>query len=166
MSLIEAHADELAKEAVDDLATNPHTSSFHASLAELEARVFATYHNLGKWIGNPSREAVAAEYESWGALRFNQGIPLSEIVYALNRLKHHLRRFVRDHGLVEFSGDRVAYADLVGVQLYSIQELNYMVDEFFDRAMYHLAVGYEREAQRQRNRDSRGFGGRPEHEAA
>jgi hypothetical protein len=110
--------------------------------------VFATYHNLGKWIGDPSDDAVRTEYESWGAKRFRQGIPLSEIVYALILVKHHLRRFVRNHGLVEPSSDRVVSGDLIGVQLYGIQELNYMVGEFFDRAMYHLARGYEDAANR------------------
>jgi len=152
MALIEAHADALTQDALNDLLTNAHTPSFHKSLEELAERVYATYHNVGTWIGNPNEEAVAAEYETWGALRFRQGIPLSEIVYALNRLKYHLSRFVRDYGLVDFSGDRVPGGDLIGVQLYSIQELNYMVGEFFDRAMYYLARGYEKEAQRQTNR--------------
>jgi hypothetical protein len=149
IELIETHADALTKEALKDLATNARTPSFHLVPSdELEARVFATYHNLGRWISAPNDDAVQAEYESWGAKRLRQGIPLSEIVYALILIKHHLRRFVRDHGVVEFSGDRVAGADLVGVQLHGIQELNYMVGEFFDRAMYYLARGYEAEAAR------------------
>jgi hypothetical protein len=149
IELIETHAVGLTKDALNDIATNPRTRSFHLVLrAELEARVFATYHNLGKWIGDPRDDAVRADYESWGAKRFREGIPLSEIVYALILIKHHLRRFVRNHGLVEFSGDRVLAADLIGVQLHGIQELNYMVGEFFDRAMYHLARGFEEEAKR------------------
>lgn len=147
IELIGTHADGLARDALKDLATNPRTPSFHRVPAdELRARVFATYHNLSTWIGQPSDEAVRAEYSSWGAKRFRQGIPLSEIVYALILLKHHLRRFVRDHGLVEFSGDRVVPGDLIGVQLHGIQELNELVGEFFDRAMYYLAKGYESEA--------------------
>jgi hypothetical protein len=31
----------------------------------------------------------------------------------------------------------------IPVELYGIQELNYMVGEFFDRALYHLIGGYE-----------------------
>jgi len=149
IELIETHADALTQEALKDFATNPRTPSFGlVARNELEARVFAMYHNLGKWITNQSEDAVRAEYESWGAKRFRQGIPLSEIVYALILVKHHLRRFVRDHGLVEFSGDRVVGGDMIGVQLYAIQDLNYMVGDFFDRAMYYLARGYELEAKR------------------
>jgi hypothetical protein len=57
--------------------------------------------------------------------------------------KKHLRKFIREHGLVEFSGDRVTPNELVPVELYAIQELNYLVGDFFDKALYHLVRGYE-----------------------
>jgi hypothetical protein len=47
--------------------------------------------------------------------------------------KKHLSKFIREHGLVEFSGDRVTPQELIPVELYSIQELHYLVGEFFDR---------------------------------
>lgn len=146
LELIETHADGLTQEALKDLSSNPRTPSFRrVATNELQARVFAAYHNLGKWITDRSEDAVRMEYERWGATRRREGIPLSEIVYALIIIKHHLRRYVRDHALVDFSGDRVIPGDLIGVQLYSIQELNDTVELFFDRAMYHLARGYEAE---------------------
>jgi len=149
IELIETHAEGLTQDVLKDLATNARTPSFSlVPRGELEARVFATYHNLGKWITDRSDDAIRAEYESWGARRFRQGIPLSEIVSALILVKHHLRRFVRDHGLVDFSGDRVVGGDMIGVHLYAIQDLNYMVGDFFDRAVYYLALGYEDEAKR------------------
>jgi hypothetical protein len=110
---------------------------------ELESRISALYRNLGNWIGDPSDDAVRAEYEEWGGRRFREGVPLSEIVYALILTKHHLRRFVRDHGLVEAAPDRVDWGEVLPVHLYGIQELNAMVGEFFDRALYYLARGYE-----------------------
>ena len=81
-----------------------------------------------------------------GRARFRDGVPVSELVYALVITKHHLRRYIRDHGLVDFVGDRIAAQELLPVELHSIQELNYQVGEFFDRALYHLARGYEAEA--------------------
>jgi hypothetical protein len=73
-------------------------------------------------------------------------VPISEIVYVLLLTKQHLRRYIRDHGLVDFEGDRMMPDELLPLELHSIQELNYQVGEFFDRALYHLARGYEAEA--------------------
>jgi hypothetical protein len=144
MEFIESHATTLINEAMQDVVTNERTSSFRLiPPAELEQRIAALYLNLGKWIGNPQDDAIRKEYEEWGRARFRQGIPLSEIVYCLILAKAHLRRFIREHGLLAFSGDRVTPDELVPVQLYGIQELNYMVGEFFDRALYYLTRGYE-----------------------
>jgi len=144
MQLIETHAGALTKEAVADLVTNERTRAFRTvRRSELEARVEALYVNLGQWIGNPKDDAVREEYEEWGKTRFRQGIPLSEVIYSLIVAKSHLRRYVRENGLADFSGDRVVPAELLPVQLHSIQELNYMIGEFFDLALYHLTRGYE-----------------------
>jgi hypothetical protein len=81
-----------------------------------------------------------------GASRFREGVPISELIYAVILTKRHLRRYIREHGVEDFAGDLVAPAELLPVALYSVQELNYQVGEFFDRALYHLARGYEAEA--------------------
>ena len=148
IQLIETHSEALTREALQDIATNPRTPSFRIiPRAELESRTDGLYRNLGAWIGDPRDDAVRAEYEEWGRRRFRQGIPLSQIIYALILIKHHLRRYIRDHGLVEFSGDPVLPGEFLPVHLYGVQELNYTVGEFFDRALYYLARGYEAEAQ-------------------
>ena len=151
MEFIQTHATSLISEAIEDVLTNDRTTSFRKiPRAELEQRIAALYLNLGKWIGDPQEDAVQKEYEGWGGKRFQQGIPLNEIVYCLILAKAHLRRFIREHGLIAFSGDRVTPDELVPVQLYGIQELNYMVGEFFDRALYHLTRGYEAAAKTRR----------------
>ena len=142
--LIESQADGLTRQALHDLTTNPRLPAFHAvPRDELEARLSALYHNLGAWIGAADDDAVRREYEDWGGRRVREGVPISQIVFALIVTKHHLRRFIREHGLVDASTDRVDWGELLPVQLQGIQELNDMVDEFFDRAMYYLASGYE-----------------------
>lgn len=148
IQLIETQSEALTREVLQDLATNPRTRSFRmVPRAELESRTGSLYRNLGRWIGDPRDDAVQAEYEDWGRKRFRQGIPLSEIVYALILMKHRLRRYIRDHGLVESSADPAVPGEFLAVHLHGLQELNYMVGEFFDRALYHLARGYEAEAQ-------------------
>jgi len=148
IQLIETHFEGLTREVLQDIATNPRTRSFQmVPRAELESRTSSLYRNLGAWIGDPQDDAVRAEYEEWGRRRFRQRIPLSEIVYALLLVKHHLRRYIRDHGLVEFSADSAVSGEFLPVHLHGMQELNYMVGEFFDRALYYLTRGYEAEAE-------------------
>ena len=145
--LIQAHASPLTHDVVTDLMTNPRTPTFRRlDPADVETRVSKLFYNLGKWIGDPDENPVRAEYEEMGRSRFRDGVPVSELVYALLITKHHMRRYIREHGLVDFAGDRIAAQELLPVELYSIQELNYQVGDFFDRALYHLARGYEREA--------------------
>jgi hypothetical protein len=145
--LIEDHADGLTRETLQDVVTNPLTPSFRkVPPDELVERVGVLYRNLGNWIGDPKDDAVRAAYEDWGRRRFRQGIPVSEMVYTMIIVKHHLRRYIRDHGLVEFSGDHVAPGEFLPVQMHGVQELNSMIGEFFDRALYYLARGYEEEA--------------------
>ena len=151
IQLIETHAAPLTREALQDIMTNPRTRAFQrVHRDELEARISVLYRNLGNWIGDRSDAAIRAEYEQWGARRFREGIPLGEIIFALIVTKHHLRRFVRDHGLVEGAPDRVDWGEVLPVHLYGIQELNAMVGEFFDRALYYLARGYEAAAASER----------------
>jgi hypothetical protein len=147
IELIQAHAESLARDVMKDYATNPRTRHWNVVPGgELEQRVVSTYKNLGNWIGDPREEAVQAEYEEWGRKRYRNGIPLSEVVYAVILLKHHLRKYIREHGLVEHSRNRQTSEEILPVHLYGIQELNYLVGDFFDKALYHLARGYEMEA--------------------
>jgi hypothetical protein len=145
--LIQSHAGALTRETLQDLTTNDRTPSFRRLRpAELESRVALLFNNLARWIGDPSDAAVRNEYEDMGRTRFREGVPVSELVYAIILTKKHLRRYIREHGLVDFAGDRLTPDELLPVELHSIQELNYQVGEFFDRALYYLARGYEEEA--------------------
>lgn len=144
IQLIENHSESLAREAMQDILTNEHTASIRiVPKAALEPRIAALYQNLGKWIGDPKENEICQEYELWGRSRFRQEIPFSEIVYVLILTKKHLRKFIREHGLVTFSGDQVTPDEFIPVELYAIQELNYLVGDFFDRALYYLVRGYE-----------------------
>jgi hypothetical protein len=147
IKLIETHADSLTQEVVQDVQTNEHTRS-HARIPteELSFRVLTLYRNLGNWIGDPKDDAIRHEYEEWGKTRCQQGIPTSEIAFCLILIKKHLRSYIREHAAVVFSGDRLVPGEMVPLELYSIQELNYVVGDFFDRALWYLLRGYEFQA--------------------
>jgi hypothetical protein len=124
--------------------TNERTPAFRGlNAGDVETRAAAVFYGLGKWLDDGDELAVRDEYEEMGRTRFRQGVPVSELVYALVITKAHLRRYIREHGLVDFAGDRVAPQELLPLELHSIQDFNYRVGEFFDRALYHVARGYE-----------------------
>ena len=102
VELVEIHASRLSADVAQDLATNARTRGFHkVPRADLEARVFRLFHHLGDWISDRRSEKVKVEFADWGVRRFDQEIPLSEIVYAIIVLKQHLSRYIGDNGLVD-----------------------------------------------------------------
>ena len=144
LQLVHSHAGTLSREVMDDLMTNERTPAFRRlNAADVETRVSAVFYGLSKWLDDADDDAVRNEYEEMGRTRFRQGVPVSELIYALVVTKSHLRGYIREHGLVDFAGDRVAPQELLPLELHSIQDFNYRVGEFFDRALYHLARGYE-----------------------
>jgi hypothetical protein len=147
VELIEIHARRLTSDVAQDLITNERTRGFRAVRYEdLEHRIFQLLNHLGNWIGNPRGEKVHTEFADWGHRRFDQGIPLSELIYAVIVIKQHLRRYIADNGLVDAAFPRVDSDYVLPMHLHSLQELNARVGQFFDEALYHLACGYEERA--------------------
>ena len=144
IELIENHAANLAQDITHDLTTSTRTRAFrNVRSDELQLRISELLLHLGNWIGEPRSERVETEFGDWGRRRFGQGIPLSEIVYAVIILKQHLRRYIRDNGLVDTVFPRVEGDYVLPMHLQSLQELNATVGTFFDEALYHLTRGYE-----------------------
>ena len=149
IDLIEVHAIPLSREVAQELHTNERTRGFRAVKREdLEHRVSSLLNHLGDWLGSPNAEEVRAEFATWGQRRFDQQIPLSEILFALIILKQHLRRYIRDNGLLDAAFPRVEQDYVLPMHMYSLQELNFTVGVFFDEAFYNLTRGYEGAAKR------------------
>jgi hypothetical protein len=147
IELIHIHAGRLADDVAADLRSNQRTPAFRAvALADLSQRVAQIFNHLGNWIGEPGSQAVKAEFADWGGRRFGQGIPISQIVQAIIVIKAHLRRYIRDHGLVDSAFPRVEADYILPMHLHSLQQLNEQVGAFFDEALFQLALGYERAA--------------------
>jgi hypothetical protein len=133
IQMIQDHAEDLTRELLQDLASNPRTPAYHKlAQDELHQRVYDVYHNLGRWLGDKSDESVEARYSGVGRTRAAEGVPLSEVVYALILIKEHLRGYIRRAGLVDSA-----------VQLYTEEELQLMIGHFFDKALYYTVKGFE-----------------------
>jgi hypothetical protein len=136
IKMIEDHAEQLTRGVLQDLQSNARTPAYHRlSREELHQRVFDVYSHLGQWLDHKTEDRIAASYGDLGQRRHAEGIPISEVVYALLLLKHHLREYILTSGT----------ADSL-VELYQEEGLHLLIDNFFDKAVYFALKGYEEAA--------------------
>ncbi|MBZ5564353.1 MAG: hypothetical protein LAP13_18280 [Acidobacteriia bacterium] len=134
VALIEDHADELTHGLIEDLHTNPRTPEYHKlPRSVIHRRMYEIYHNLGEWLGHENDAIIEAHYTGLARARITDRIPLSEVICALILTKNHLREYIRTAGLANSA-----------IELYQQQELNRLVGNFFDKAIYFTAREYER----------------------
>ncbi len=135
VDMIESHADELTRGWLKEVQRHEATPGYHSlPEATLYKRAYDVYANLGRWVGSERRhEEVERAYTALGRDRFREGLPLSEVIEALNLTKYQLWAYIRDYGLLDSA-----------LQLYQALELYNSVVLFFDRAAYYIILGYER----------------------
>jgi hypothetical protein len=99
--------------------------------AELRGRAREILLNLGHWMVS-KEEDPSARYESLGRHRFHEGIPLHEVVHALQLIRECMVDYVRDQGM-----------GVTPLDLYAEEELEHGADRVFDRIIYCFVRGYE-----------------------
>ena len=138
--LIEKHAREIADNLVSTLRTSERVSAYRKLREEeLRTATLELYAHLGEWLLNKSASDVERYFTAVGARRAAQGIPSSQMAWALFMSKAQLWSFI--YG--ESAADRV-------LELYSELELLSVLDGFFDRAVYYALIGYEESARVER----------------
>src|SRR5271157_5984526 len=136
VQMIEDHAEELTRELIKDLQTNPRTPHYHhLTYEELHYRTFSVYRNLGHWVSQRNEEPIAANYADLAIRRYAEGVPLEEIIFALISTKNHLYTFVQTTGLMDSA-----------VELHQERELRRLIGNFYDKAFYYTVSAYERKA--------------------
>lgn len=131
--LIETHADALASGLLHKVQQSRQTEDYgKVPPEELKQRVREIYTHLGEWLLDKSEADIEQRYTQIGARRAEQGVPLSQLIWAIMLTKHNLWGFILD----ESAPDRVA-------EIFGKQELLQLLDHFFDRAIHSAAVGYE-----------------------
>ena len=131
--LIEEHADHLAAGLLKKWKETEACSELLALVPaqELEHRAHEIYRNVADWLLNKKEWEIQERYIGLGARRAHQGVPYSQMLYAIQSIKEHLWDFMRQEGLLEPT-------ELIGEF-----EFLYALEKFFDRAAYFASVGYE-----------------------
>jgi hypothetical protein len=137
--LIETHWDDVITRVIDQIRREPQMSHMR-SLAEGELREWGQglLQNLGHWLQACNEADLAHKYEHYGALRFEQDIPLHESVRAQCILREKMLDFVEDHMFSKAS------MDMYNLELYEREELERRLGRFFDVLTIHFVHGYER----------------------
>jgi hypothetical protein len=132
--LIETHADKLADSALKLLQESEKTRGFANADSEADFRkaVFEIYTHLGEWVMGKSEEDIARRYTEIGRKRASQGVLLSELNWAIVIAREALWEFLKAEDNLERPTE--VFGELKLLQL---------LEQFFDRAIYYAAVGYE-----------------------
>ena len=130
---IEDHADQLASVVIRRLQADENLIGYH-SLSEIELydRVWTVCKHLGEWLTEKTEDPLRERYEALGRQRCREGIPLHEVVLALQVTKDAILSFAHSEG----------FSDTI-LELYGREELELRVSHFFDRCIYYLVRGYQ-----------------------
>ncbi len=136
--LIEKNSEQLSRELSEKVWNSPRCSDLHkVPPDELRARTREIYQNLNNWLMDMTEAEIERRYTELGARRAGQGVAYSHFLWAITATKEHMCAFVQREGLSESA-----------MELHGELELMHLLNQFFDRALYFTAVGYEHERTR------------------
>jgi len=133
--LVEDNAEALTKEWIKEIKSNPSTKGYRKlDEAILGVRVFDVYRRLGEWIMNaePNDPKTAEHFLKLGRERAGENLKTSEVIYALILARVVLWRHIVSQGVITSSLD-----------LHQSLQFYQHVNNFFDKATYFVAVGFE-----------------------
>lgn len=134
LRLVETHSEELAVRLLGKTLSSPQLSAYqNVPPAELKQRVYEIYRHLAEWLLGKSELDIENRYLEVGARRAQQGVPLSQLIWAIVLTKNNLWEFMKQETVL----DRP-------VEVFGELEVEQLLDHFFDRAIYYAAMGHER----------------------
>ncbi len=129
---IHESANRLTNDLIERLQTDSRSTAYRTLPREqLIALKDDFYQHLGSWLSTRSKSAVKTRYLRLGRERYLEGIPLSELIFALSVTKSMLVDFIR-HRMTGRAEELHLEYDLV-----------ISIGEFFDEAVYFASVGYD-----------------------
>jgi hypothetical protein len=144
VQLIENHSDRLAETMLMRLQNCEKCATFkQVPREEFRQRVYEIYDHLGEWLLSKQEADVARRYVEIGMRRERQGVLLSELMYAIILTREHLWDFLKHEAIIE--KPKEVFGELAMMEL---------LEQFFDRAMYYAAQGYEKSKAAQRKREA------------
>jgi hypothetical protein len=134
LRLVETHSDALAAGLLERTSHSPLLPDYaHVPPEELRERVHEIYQHLAEWLLGKGDVDVEQRYLEIGAKRAEQDVALSQLIWAIILTKKNLWDFLKQEAVL----DRP-------VEIAGELEVEELLDQFFDHAIFYAAVGYER----------------------
>lgn len=131
--LIETHSQALATCLIDRVQASEATPDYkNVPKEDLKDRVYEIYRHLGDWLLTKDELDLERRYLRVGADRAKQQVPFSQVAWVIVLVKDNLWEFMKK----EASEERP-------VEVFGELEMLQLLDNFFDRAVYYAALGYE-----------------------
>jgi hypothetical protein len=131
--LIENHSDELVEDLLQAVAHSARTRDLRkVPPEELRGRLHELLRHLSEWLLTKTDRDIEKRYVELGVRRAHQGVALADFCWALVMIKENIWHFLNAQAFAHNP-----------VELYGEMEFLRLLDQFFDRALYHVARGYE-----------------------
>jgi hypothetical protein len=134
---MKGNAERMSEEVMQKIRNSERCSQLVLAVpAEQQKRsTLDIYRDLTAWLGTESDKTIEQRYGSLGMLRAQQGVPFSNLYWAICIAHEHLWGYMQQECLldepVEFWGGVILLRSLT---------------QFFDRALYFALLGYEKVA--------------------
>ncbi len=146
VKIIETHSEGLAKSLHEKIVSSDKTRDYvKVPAEELTRVVYEMYRNLGEWLLGKTELDIEKRYTAIGARRAEQDVPLSQVVWTIMLVKENMLEYLGKRDVMERP------AEILGEL-----EILQLLEQFFDRAVYYAALGYERSRAAQPHRQARG----------
>lgn len=134
VKLIEVHSEGLAAALREKIEKCDRCGAYkNVPPEELTHVVYEMYRNLGEWLLGKTEADIEHRYTAIGAKRAQQDVPLSQVLWVISVVKENLWDYLKKEDVLERPAE-----------IFGELEMLQLLEQFFDRAMYYAAVGYER----------------------
>ena len=131
--LIELHSEGLAQSLRKKMDACHRCPDYkNVPEEELTRLVYEMYQHMGAWLLGKTEAEIEHRYRAIGAKRAGQNVPLSQVIWVIALVKENLWEYLKQENVMERP-----------TEVFGELEMLQLLEQFFDRAQYYAALGYE-----------------------
>jgi hypothetical protein len=135
IQLMKANAADISEDLLQKIRASGKCRDFLLRVPESEQRQYACeiYGDLIEWMAKEANSVLEQRYIALGARRAGQGVPLSQIFWAVSIAREHLWEYTQHECLLEEP-----------VEFWGGLTLLHSLNTFFDHVLYFALAGYDK----------------------